>query len=310
MDSLDNFTNEDLAFDGTFVSAGIFPDFEEQLRLQNDYSLGFIRNTPTDGFGMYGDKGDFNNEIRLSHNGLKGDGKIDFLTSTSVSNDFTFFPDSTSGVAKFVNVEKKGSKVEFPEVDGEDVRIVYLPHRQALIAKKLEKKIKFFGDQAELDGSLVLRPKGMMGRGVMTFEEAVLTSKRFDYGAQVIDSDTSAFQLNSMDLGSLAFSTSNVKAHVDFEERVGEFTSNGEETFVEFPMNEYICYMDVFKWYMDQNDIELQSSKQQAATDLLIETGGVDLPGSNFYLGSQRPGFTELHCTKSTLRLGYVHHSL
>jgi hypothetical protein len=43
MDSLDNFRNEGLIFEGEFSSAGIFPTFREQLTLQKDYSLGFIR---------------------------------------------------------------------------------------------------------------------------------------------------------------------------------------------------------------------------------------------------------------------------
>ena len=79
LDSLDDYGNESINLAGTFVSAGIFPDFEEHLTIQEDYSLGFIRNTPPDGFEIYGDNGDYNNEIRLSNDGLQGDGSIDFL---------------------------------------------------------------------------------------------------------------------------------------------------------------------------------------------------------------------------------------
>jgi hypothetical protein len=50
MDSLDNFRNEGLIFEGEFSSAGIFPTFREQLKLQKDYSLGFVRSTPPGGF--------------------------------------------------------------------------------------------------------------------------------------------------------------------------------------------------------------------------------------------------------------------
>ena len=34
-------------------SGGIFPDFTESLIIMPDYSLGFIKNTPTDGFKIY-----------------------------------------------------------------------------------------------------------------------------------------------------------------------------------------------------------------------------------------------------------------
>ena len=283
MDSLDNYPNSSIGFDGTFVSAGIFPEFEETLTLQEDYSLGFIRNTPTDGFGLYADKGEYNNEIRLDHKGLMGDGVIDFLTSTSTSEAFTFFPDSISGMAHFINKEKEGSKVSFPEVDGEDVRILYVPKKEALLARKVSSDIKFFGGEATLDGALVLRPKGMIGRGKMDFEKATLTSKVFEYGSKTIDSDTAAFKLNSEDLGGLAFKTDNVNAHVDFSERKGVFKSNSDDTYVEFPVNEYICYMDRFNWYMDQDEIELEASENTTARADIEINQELDLAKSNFF---------------------------
>ena len=53
MDSLDKFTNEGFSLNGLFKSGGIFPDFNDSLSIQKDYSLGFIRRTPTDGFNVY-----------------------------------------------------------------------------------------------------------------------------------------------------------------------------------------------------------------------------------------------------------------
>ena len=52
IDSLENFTGKGLRFAGTFESAGIFPIFDDTLRLQKDYSLGFKRQTPKDGFDI------------------------------------------------------------------------------------------------------------------------------------------------------------------------------------------------------------------------------------------------------------------
>ncbi|NCO56117.1 MAG: hypothetical protein GW876_12065, partial [Bacteroidetes bacterium] len=41
--------------------------------------------------------------------------------------------------------------------------------------------------------------------------------------------------------------------------------SNGEASFVEFPQNQYICYMDQFTWYMDKDEIEISASKNALA---------------------------------------------
>ena len=74
-----------------FKSGGIFPDFEEKLSIQKDYSLGFIRKTPENGFNIYDQLANYDNEIRLSNEGLKGSGSIEFYTSTAMSDDITFY---------------------------------------------------------------------------------------------------------------------------------------------------------------------------------------------------------------------------
>ncbi|MFB0925498.1 MAG: hypothetical protein QMB65_09485 [Vicingaceae bacterium] len=90
IDSLDNFDNDQLKFKGTMLSAGIFPDFEETLTLQPDHSLGFVRTTPKDGYPMYAGKGTFNDTIKMSNDGLRGSGDLEYITSTTYSDDFVF----------------------------------------------------------------------------------------------------------------------------------------------------------------------------------------------------------------------------
>ncbi|MGB0368425.1 MAG: hypothetical protein ACPGD8_03405, partial [Flavobacteriales bacterium] len=123
VDSLENFTKEGLEFEGNFVSAGIFPDFEETLRLQPDFSLGFVRETPTEGLEMYGGKGNYKATIKLSHEGLRGDGDLEYLTSVSKSDDFIFYPDSVNGIAQDFKVTKQKTPVEYPPVTGVDVGV-------------------------------------------------------------------------------------------------------------------------------------------------------------------------------------------
>jgi hypothetical protein len=100
----------------------------------------------------------------------------------------------------------------------------------------------------------------------------------------VIDADTSNFSLSAVSDAGMAFRTDNVSAHVDFIGRVGEFKSNDEESYVEFPSNQYICFMDKFNWYMDKNDIELESERgaKVVESDFVIDTD-MQKSSSNFF---------------------------
>ena len=290
MDSLNNFNRDKIKFNGYFVSGGIFPPFEESLKIQPDYSLGFVRNTAKGGTPVYGGKSTFTSKIKLSNEGLRGDGKFEYLTSTSLSKNFIFFPDSMNAVCqKFDNMEQK-SGTEYPQVDGQDIYIHYLPQEDELYASNRKQPFNMMNQQATMTGTLALRPSGLGGKGMMEFEKAQLHADNFKFKALIADADTSNFNLKTIDMQDFTFKTNNVNSHIDFVNRVGKFHSNGKASFVTFPQNKYICYMDQFTWYMDQEEIEMSADKQNKLTLDKVDTANmtetqkenIQLEGSKF----------------------------
>lgn len=281
IDSLDNFSREQLRFDGTLVSAGIFPDIGEPIRLMDDNSLGFQMDTDGGGLPAYKGKAKFTEELTLDYNGLQGGGDLTYLTAAASSDQFVFLPKKTIGrTTSFVNQERRGG-TEVPKVVSDVVDIELDPVADRLTAGTVKNRMTFFENEAQLEGELALSPNGMSGNGNMFFDGATLGSEMFDYTARTIQADTADFQLNEVDLENLAFKTTNVNAKVDFDDRVGEFKSNDGETKIEFPANMYVCYMDEFKWFMDQNEMEL-SSNRTATDDFVIDTDE-EAARSNFF---------------------------
>lgn len=276
-DSIDNFRNEALQFTGSFSSAGIFPTFKENLALQPDFSLGFNRPTPSGGFPAYGGKGIYTNKIRLSHEGLRGDGVLQYLTATVESKDFIFFPDSMNTVAQKFNLEEQvGGAVEYPPVNGGNVFVHWQPYKDVMTIKTIEKPLLMYAGDSKFFGTLVLEPAGLKGGGEFKFQGSELEAKEIRFKFSELDSDTAEFRLKSRGdvTDQLAFATNNVKAHVDFKERKGVFESNGGGSFIDFPKNQYIAYMDKFTWYMESEDIELSAStveKAGAGQDVALE---------------------------------------
>jgi hypothetical protein len=123
-----------------------------------------------------------------------------------------------------------------------------------------------------------MTPKQLFGSGTADFSNAKLDAKLLKFKSNSFDSDTANFSLKALDIASLAFATDNVNAHIDFDKRMGEFKSNGKGSIVKFPVNQYICFMDNFKWYMDDSQIELGSSKKVASS----AKEDLDLEGPEF----------------------------
>jgi hypothetical protein len=288
IDSLNTFSTKGLEFAGNFSSADIFPQFDEKLKVQKDLSLGFISSTPKEGYNAYGIKGIYRNIIDLSNQGLRGNGELKYLTSTTLCDNFFFYPDSTNGHAGRFTVEKRTSGVEFPLVEGDNVYIHWMPYDDEFFCYKKQSPLVMYNKEAFLDGFVKLQPTGLSGGGLMEFNKAELSSDLFEYKSATFDADSSVFNLRSTDLEGFTFKADNVKSHVDFIARKGKFELIDREAYVEFPHNQYICSMDVFNWYMDKEEIDLSVSSL-ADNNLQVQIpedptvlAGMELDGSRF----------------------------
>jgi len=256
IDSLDNYTGKGLAFVGAFESAGIFPTFDDTLRLQEDYSLGFTRKTPNDGFAIYGGKGKYYNDIHLSHEGLKGNGDFEYLTAKASAEEILFFPDSTNLYAQKFTIDEVVSGIEFPQVSNTETYAHFMPYKDKLEIEKRKDEFDFYKGEATFNGNLLIQPTGVSGGGIMTLDKAEVNSNLFIYNASWFGSDTAS--LNVFETGGeIAFKANNLRTHIDMKIREGIFHSNGAGSFVELPANQYICYIDKLKWAMDEELLTL-----------------------------------------------------
>lgn len=283
LDSLFTFNEKAIRFSGEMVTGGIFPKFEQELKIMPDYSLGFSMDAPKEGFDFYGSGSRYNNQIMLSGKGLQGKGTIEYVTSVAESIGLlTFMPDSTIGTARFITNPREDG-VQMPDVKGEEVFITYIPKDQVLKARSIRRPMEFYDGEAKFLGTVYVRPDGFKGSGKFTMPTAQLTSPNYTASRWQVLADTSNFNLRSTleaDDGTIAFGSENLKCVVDFKERRGDFVSNFGESIIDFPLNEYVCRMDKFRWIMDVDELELEKNPQ-ATGDINIDNE-MGLARSNF----------------------------
>ena len=291
LDSLDKLDPNDLIFDGRLVSADIFPDVREQLRLMyHDLSLGFEAETKNEegkiGYPIYlredpgVGKGRFKGYFGISNEGLIGLGRLNYLGVTIESEYIEFLPElfHAEDVDSFSLAESSEAGVEYPAVSGEQVEIGWAPYSDSMHIESAaleQAPFSFFGkDSFSLQGSLTLTPKGLLGRGVFDWPEAQLESNPegdFKFGKSTIESPSSKVIVRAMGDMTLGFENDNVQATVDFEKKIGDFISNEKDLSTDLPYSNYKTTLDRFHWDMTTQHVFMDASKGETGFFLAME---------------------------------------
>ncbi len=254
MDSISELSRKNFDFAGTFVS-NIFPTFTENLTVQKDYSLGFNRETPPDGYDIYDHRAKFIANIDLSNKGLRGNGTLKYITSTSKSENFIFLPEETKGQAYDFTIAKQEDGVEYPDVTGKFDFVTYYPYKDKLESKSQEESFTMFNNEAQLAGTITVGKGGATGKGTFYMDKANIVSPAMTFGGHTLLADSSDFNLVSGDMGDVSFNTTNLISNIDFETRKGNFVSKQGGSLVNFTDNRYVSYISEFSWDMDLNNI-------------------------------------------------------
>jgi hypothetical protein len=285
--SLDNFKTDNLQFDGYLVSAGIFPDIKQPLKVQPDYSLGFVNRAPAEGYPAYAGNGNYFDEVNLSNRGLRGKGQLKYLTSLTLADDFHFYPDTMiTDLAKRFTIEPMVAKVEYPAVRGDSIYQVWYPYSDTMHLKSLRRPMKMYDENASLVGELYYSSTGLSGKGKVSFENVELSSEKYAFMNRTVDADTLDFKLFTQGTKDLVVSAEKYRTHIDFATRFVEFKTNQKGSTVSFPYNDFACSMDNIDLYMDQHLMKLYNDlgEKYANIDKMSreELLKLDLSGSDF----------------------------
>lgn len=299
-----DFITDSLSFNGVLTSAGIFPDIEEPLKVQPDYSLGFVRRSPRTGYPAYGGKGKFTNKVDLSYRGLRAQGQVEYLTSVIESKSIYFMPDSMVAVSDTFYVKEQGA---FPDIRVSRAMQRWYPYADSMRVAQLQNgpQFKMYHNDALLAGHVVLKPEGAYASGAVTIGEGTLESLRFSLQPKDMYSNVTAFTLRSDVYNNTAFYATDMKAHVDYVKRRADFVANAEMGRTLLPLLQFAAYVDKFSWEIDKKELDLINSKSESSQGLEGLTlrerfAHKDQPGALFASTDPTKDSLSFHAVRST----------
>ena len=261
IDSLNSFTTEGLKFDGSLYSGTIMPVIEEPLRVMEDYSLGFARTLGPQGIPVYNEQGTFYSRVSLNNSGFHGNGKLEFMTSLSESDNFLFYPDSLVADLKSFTIKEKAGFPSYPLVYAEGVHQYWMPLLDVMKLQTLPgREFEMYGAKSFHTGKLSLTSAGLLGSGKSRLDNADILSNFFNFRDQSFSTDTTDFKLYYPERPVLSLMTRVNAGNVDFQNKRAKFGIPGQSQKIELPLSKYYCYMDQIEWGMEQSELHLTNS--------------------------------------------------
>lgn len=286
--NMDNFERSDLNFKGIFYSKNILAPIEDSLVLRPDNSLGFVKATPPEGVAVYKGKGIAHDRIDLSNKGLFVRGGLEYLSSTTKADTLYLFPDSMVTQSNSFKIEKRISGIEYPSVSGNKHNIRWLPGKGEFSVSKGESPFKMYDTLARFNGSLMLTPLGLTGKGSINIPNAKMYAETFNFNANNFNSPKSNLTIYAPASENEALVTKKVKPNVDFTTQKAEFTRIDSSIFAELKELRYETYFDRVKWDMANNNLafktpmQLEDVKEDFSVSRMYDKDSTKL-GSLFY---------------------------
>lgn len=257
IDSLSDSDPSAIGFDGLFVSGGILPQFEETLHIMEDYSLGFDHEIAPEGYNLYGGTGRIFNGLKLDKNGLAGNGRIEYLTSTLESNQFTFYLDSLAGDG--TRFEMKSGIHEggsFPDAFVDNFHIHWIPRKDSMYISNLDAPVSLYEATATLDGTFTVNKAGGFGKGLLLTRGSEARSDEFNFNETRFGARHAYFEVKTDDPEKPALAGSDVKMNFNLAENYANISPEVEGiAAIEFPYAQFKTSINDARWNLDENRV-------------------------------------------------------
>lgn len=261
-ENIDHFTPEDLSLSGVLHGGNIIEPTRIEVTVQSDNSMGFNMALPEEGISIYNGKAVLYDSVSMSKSGMKGSGRIRYLSSTITSGEFSLFPDSMITEAGSFSVANDGSGL-FPELDSRNITIRWDTENNEMHASNSPgNNFEMYNNGTVLDGSLVIKPSGVNGEGIINMPDSRITSGRFNFASGSLKADTADYFLKSPSTSGYAFIAENANTNIDFGQKISSFHLNTDSSVVMFPEVQYICTMTDFTYRMDDKILEMEQKGQ------------------------------------------------
>jgi len=273
---IDSLSAEDpaaIGFEGTFFSDGRLPEFKEKLKIMPDNSLGFTHAIPPDGYNVFGGSGKVYQRLSLDKNGLVVDGKLEYLTSSSKSDAYTFYLDSIVGEGRDYEINAANlNGASYPDVYTPSFKMNWQPKVDKMYVSNLEEPFDIYNNTATFNGTTILSAQGVNGSGFFEARGFEAESDEFTFKETELTARHSDFVVASQNPEKPLMQGEDIRLDFDLTANIGDLSPEVEgQAALEFPFAQVKTSISQAQWNLSEEKVYMEKPED------------VDIRSSYFY---------------------------
>lgn len=285
LDSLNDADPTAIYFNGTFVSSGMFPSFQEKLHTMPDKSLGFEHIVPASGYKLYKGEGKLNGVVRLDNQGIRSDGTIQFWAARIKSPDFIFYPDSVvaRGKQSFID-EKQFGAVYFPQASLPNYSMKWMPKQDMMRLRTTTTPFNFYDSTAQLIGQVIVSKNGVVGSGRLDTRGAEVRSREMSFASKDFGARHARFRAKSADPNKPLIDGTDVRVKFNLAQNYADISPEvAGDAAINFPFAQFKTSIPNARWDLSTQKITMTKGADVRLEDSYFYTTRKDLDSLSFY---------------------------
>jgi hypothetical protein len=283
LDSLNDADPGSMNFEGTFVSNGMLPNFNEKIHTMGSKSMGFTHQVPQSGYRLFRSDATLQGNIKLDNEGIRANGKIQYMAAEVKSKDFVFYLDSVLATGNEAAIyEKQIGSVRFPQMKVSDYQMKWFPKQDRFRLKNLKDPFTFYTNTASLNGIVTVTKTGTFGSGKLSTRGSSVSSREFTFNSKDFGARHARFEVKTGNPDKPALAGKDINLKFDLDQNFATISPEVEgEAAFEFPYAQFKTSIPNARWDL--------------STQKIVMTKAADVPLENSYFYTTRKELDSLH---------------
>lgn len=251
------YDTDSIKLKGLLQSEGIFEDFEADLSITKDRTLGLDLNTEAKGLSVYNQMATLHGNLILNQDGLTTNGHIIKNNLSYYSDNFLLLPDSIGAqLSKWESVQSAG--MPYPTLSGPESKLSWIPSADSAFIEPVNKsEVLAYNNLTSLTSNFYVKDDSISASGNIKLDESIFESDHIELFPETARINKTRLAISKDNNNIFTSGISDIE--IDFKTMVAQIEIPAD-SLAKFNFNYLVTNYENYIWDINDNTVTIKDN--------------------------------------------------